>query len=456
MNLQEDKANALARISTLAHGLSPVAHLMLTAHLNTSGERMTLSDRPWLYAMLRDETEKVVIAKCAQVGITEAMICIMFHLASMGHRGMYLLPTDSWRSVFVGDRVDKLLDRCPTYAEMVKKTGKEVDAKTYKSICGMGWRFAGTANPRREVQPRAAFEFPADVLFIDEYDLHEPASLVYFMDRTVRSKRRRLFVYGNPTTVGRGIWSELEKSSNNRWIVRCQHCGCLQEMSWEQHFITAADVEWWRKRSTWPNPQCEKCRKAFDRLSAGEWVSRSPSAKASGYRISRLFTDIQPNDMDTLWEMFVDARWNPTKMQNIRNNYLCEPYEAVEFKLNEEDLRRAAVPHDLHAVAGKIEKAGLPKWAGIDQGKAFHVVIYGAWNGREYMLDAFHMRDSFPELDKKLAELGVDYAVVDAGGGGYGAVPALYAPCAPHTHRNVLLVGQNGPRQSRREIKISP
>lgn len=409
-----------AETSAYINAVFPVAHLMLTAHRNTSGERMTLRDRPWLYSLLQDRSEKVVVAKCAQVGLTETMICIMFHLGSTGHRGMYLLPTDAWRSVFVGDRVDKLLDRCPVYADMVKKTGKEVDAKTYKSICGMGWRFAGTANPRKEVQPRAAFEFPADVLFIDEYDLHDPGSLVYFMDRTVRSKRRRLFMYGNPTVAGRGIWPELERSDNKRWMVQCPDCGHPQEMSFEGHFIER-DGDWWRRRPTWPNPQCEKCGRAFNRLGSGKWVATNLGSEVSGYRVSRLFTSIRPNDMDLLWEMFVAARWDPTRMQNLRNNYLCEPYEASGFKLSEEDLRRAAVPYDLRPVADKIRKAHLPMWAGIDQGKAFHVVVCGAWNGKEYVLDAFHMRDSFDELGERLAELGVDYAVVDAGGGGYGA-----------------------------------
>lgn len=423
---------SLKDVSDTIKGFSPAGHLMLAAHRNTSGEQMTIKDRPWLYDILQDTAEKVVIAKCAQVGITETMICIMFHLAMTGHRGMYLLPTDTWRTTFVGDRLDKLIDRCPDYANLVKAGTRETDAKTYKSINGMGWKFAGTANPRKEVQPRAAFEFPADVLMIDECDLHDPSSLVYFMDRIAQSKRRRIFMFGNPTTEGRGVWSEWVKSDQKRWMIKCQACNHWQELSWKIHFVEIGE-DWWRKRSTWPHPQCQnpKCGKAMNRLGQGAWVMADLSNPISGRKISRLFTDVRPDDIDALWGMFVEARWNPTRMQNLANNYLCEPYESVGFKLSEEDLRRAAVPHDPRRVKTKIKKQHLPIWAGIDQGKAFHVVICGLWNDREYVLDAFHMPDDFNDLDTRLHNAGVDYAVIDAAGGGYG------------TTRNFVLTGEN-------------
>jgi hypothetical protein len=408
------------KASALVKGISPVAHLMLTAHKNTSGEAMTLKDRPWLYDILQDNSEKIVIAKCAQVGITETMICIMFYLASQGYRGMYLLPTDAWRTTFVGDRLDKLLDRAPAYAAMVKMVNRETDAKTYKSIAGMGWKFAGTANPRKDVQPRAAFEFPADVLMIDECDLHDETALVYFMDRIARSKKRRIFTFGNPTITGHGIWAAWMASDKKVWMLKCDSCHQWQEITWKNHFIEIGD-DWWRKRFTWPQPQCEKCGKALNRFGIGAWVATETKNPVSGYKISRLFTSVRPDDIDSLWTMFLDARWNPSRMQNLVNNYLCEPYENAGLKLTDEDLRQAAVPHNPQKIMAKIKKSHLPIWAGIDQGKAFHVIICGLWNDREYILDPFHMRDDFKLLDAKLNQIGVDYAVVDAGGGGYGA-----------------------------------
>lgn len=395
----------------------PRLHTLLAHHRNTHGGQMTVSDKPWWLEMAKDNADHMVVVKCSQVGITELFLGTMFALAADGHRGMYLLPTGDWRSTFVADRIDKLLDVSPTYAEMVKRSTRETDAKTYKNISGMGWKFAGTSSPRKEMQPKAAFEFPADVLFIDEFDQHDQDNLVYFYDRITRSKKRKTFKFGNPTTAGRGIWQEFLKSDQKQWMVKCDSCDEIQYLEWDKHFVRKTDVGY-RKRDTWPNPECLYCKKAFNRLGEGQWLAIYNDRKEiSGYQLSRLFVlmDGAAEDMELLWEKFQAGLVNQTRMQNFMNNYLGVTYENTDEKLTDEVLRRCASPA-VDRVRAKME--GHQAVAGIDQGKNFHVIISVIVDGIEYLVKLASPR-TWEELESLLDGYGVGYSVIDAQGGGY-------------------------------------
>jgi hypothetical protein len=396
---------------------------LLVNHRNTHGGEMLISDKPWLWDIIRDASDDVIIVKCSQVGVTETMLSEMFVLARQGYRGMYLLPTDAWRATFVADRLDRLLDKAPVYAAAVKQTGKETDAKTYKSIYGMGWRFAGTNNPRKESTPNAAFEFPADVLFIDERDKHDDDNLVYFYDRISRSPKRKIRRFGNPTVTRRGVWREWLVSDAKEYAVKCPSCGVAQALYWEPHFVERGGG-WYQKVSTWPDPKCATCGAAMNRLSSGSWLPTNHSGNgASGYRLSRLFINVHGKDTDIeiLWAMFVAARFDPTKTANLYNNYLCEPYEHAGLSITEADLSSASYTADSMSVLRRARADGMPVWAGVDQGKAFHVAVLTMHESAPRLVSAFEISDDFVLLASELDKLGVNWCVIDAGGGGYGA-----------------------------------
>jgi hypothetical protein len=411
----ETQAKSAAYLATVKERW-PRLHTLLVHHRNTHGEQMTVADKPWWLEMAKDNADDMVVVKCSQVGITELFLGTMFALAATGHRGMYLLPTGDWRSTFVADRIDKLVDVSPAYAAAVKKTSRETDAKTYKNIHGMGWKFAGTASPRKEMQPKAAFEFPADVLFIDEFDQHNQDNLVYFYDRITKSRKRKTFKFGNPTVGGRGIWQEFLKSSMQQWAIKCDKCGTDNVLEWHKHFVRKTETGH-RKRDTWPRPQCQHCSQGFDRLGEGRWVATNPKSKISGYQLSRLFILMDGNaeDMEFLWEKFQAGLLNQTRMQNFMNNYLGVTYENTDEKLTDEVLRRCASP-TVGRVRAKL--GGHQTVAGIDQGKNFHVVISATIDGTEYLVKLASPR-TWDELESLLDEYNVGYAVIDAQGGGY-------------------------------------
>ena len=404
-----------------------VEHHRCTSQTDGEFDELTFHDKPWLAYIYKDNSAKIVIQKCVQIGISEWALCSMFSLAKRGQRGMYLLPDDEWRATFVADRIDGLLDRVPYYKANVgthMSGGKESDSKKFKNIFGSAWKFAGThaktAGSTADIRkPKAAFEYQADAMFIDEYDEHEAADLSYLSDRLGSAKDPKIRLFGNPTIEGMGIAAEFVKSDQKRWYVECEHCRHRQVLDWYEHFVVEAPkgsgVYHLRNvtKKSEPQPICTECSEPFDRLGKGKWKKDNPESKTSGYAISRLFITKRPNDIRELWDKFRDAHNNPSAMQNFHNQWLGVPYENKEDKLTKPVLLRCAGSH----------KTGPRKdmpycTAGIDQGKNYHVQISEIIEGcrHKVFIGSVYDKDSLRSI---LTEFNVCNLVMDAQGGGY-------------------------------------
>ncbi|MDD1749226.1 MAG: phage terminase large subunit family protein [Methanothrix sp.] len=406
----------------------PVLYTALRHHRTTRGEPLTFSDKPWLEAIYQDESREIVIRKCSQVGITEYAICRMLSLAEQGKRGMYLLPDDNWRAIFVADRIDGLMDRVPAYKVFIGHEEKTMDSRQFKLIHGVAWKFAGshakTAGSTGEdlKKPKAAFEYQASVLIIDEYDEHEQNDLVYFYDRLADETEPVILKFGNPTIESKGIAAEFRKSDAKRWFVRCP-CGHEQTLTWLTHFVESDGEYGFRLRDPRGWPICESCHKPFDRTGPGQWKKANPGSKVSGYAISRLFVYKSDSDIQDLWEKFLDAQGNQSKLQNFHNNWLGETYENADEQVTEGLLELASrkgpeslegwKPSELHHLV-----------AGVDQGKNFHVRISELQNG-ERIPRYIGILQSWPQVNSILDEFHVTTVVVDAQGGGYAETRAF-------------------------------
>ncbi len=393
-------------------------------HRTTRNEVLTFRDKPWLKAIYKDDAKTIVIQKCSQVGITEYALCTMFSLAQEGRRGMYLLPDDDWRATFVTDRVDGLMNRCPKYKAAVVayiEDGKEADNKQIKNIFGSAWKFAGTnaktsGSRKSDIKkPKAAFEFQASALFFDEYDEHEQENLVYFYDRLGDEVDPMIFLFGNPTITGTGINREFVKSDQKYWHVAC-HCGHDQVLNWYEHFVSEISPGTYKLRDTEGHPICEKCGEAFDRCGKGRWVEHNPSARSSGYAISRLFVYRRPTDIKELFTKFVSSLTHAREAQNFHNNWLGMPYENTSVKLTEPVLDKAT--EDLATLNGFNIGGNLTLVGGIDQGADFHIRLSEVIKGVRFAR-FIGIVQRWSEVEELLKDYCVGPVVVDAQGGGY-------------------------------------
>ena len=414
---------------TLARGLSaikplyPRLYFALAHHRTTRKERLTFTDKPWLKAIYQDQAHHIVIMKCIQVGITEYALCSMFALAEAGKRGMFLWPDDSWLQTFVADRIDGLMNMCPEYAAAIGAVDKQSDSRTFKSIYGSAWKFAGThartVTPVKgeRGKPKAAFEFQASVLIIDEFDHHDQRDMEYFYDRLGDEKEPIIIKLGNPTAENWGISVEFRKSDQKRWMVKCP-CGTETELDWYKHFVVRGEEGQWSLRDKDFRAVCENCNQPFDRCGEGYWKKHNPKSVISGYAVSRLFVHKAGTDIQELWVKFLEAQGNPSALQNFHNNWLGVPYENADMKVTEALLEQCAAKGPEFMLGPPLTETPMFLIAGVDQGKDFHIKISEVVDGVRIPRH-FAIRQSWVEVNSILDAYQVGCVVVDAQGGGY-------------------------------------
>lgn len=413
----------------------PRLYFAIRHHRTTHGHELTFLDREWLRDIYKDNSSNIVILKPSQIGISELFICDIFSLAKQGLRGMYVLDSDTRRATFVADRVDKLADYSPEYAAAIKKSGREADSRILKTIYGKSVKFVGSrarAGITDKKKPAAFFEYSCDVYWIDEYDLHDPDMLTYADDRIQASKNPMTRKFGNPTEDGRGIHAEFLKSDQKYYVIPCDSCQAEHILDWETHFVEKTSSGSFLLRDPeHGNPVCTECGNTFNRLARGKWTADNPDSDISGYAISRLYVHVDANDIFKLFETFVAALGNQSKMQNFYNNRLGVTYENRDDKLTEAILARCAalaitskrpIDEDTNSNGSDNTDADNPPLirtvAGLDQGADYTLGVWEIWDNVLWERYFGNLRE-IGEVEAVLRELNVVAGVIDAQGGGY-------------------------------------
>lgn len=390
--------------------------MALYAHRTNQGKMLSATDRPWLLLLLGDSSPHIVIQKCSQVGVSEIMIAALACLASQRIPGLYVLPTDVWRSTFVANRIDPVFQASKVYAAQVRRDHKSVDSRIMKTIFGVNWKFVG-ANVVNNF-----FEFPAGALLIDEYDRCDQDNLVYAYDRLGAAANPFIREFGNPTLTSTRIHAKYEQSDGKRWMLKCPHCNEWQDLNFFVNVVHEAEPGVFAPRvqaeTSDPGSDatviCRKCGGALDRLAEGEWVPERPDKSISGYQLSKLFADIHDGRVITeIIAEFQAAQGNATKLQRFYNNILGIPFRAAGNAIDESILSACAIS------LPKAQEA-FPRVAGMDVGDThtLHIEELRALPSGKTVrvkLVARTVRE-YQEAADICAAYGVERGVVDAGG----------------------------------------
>lgn len=377
---------------------------------STRGGPLTFEDKQWLKAIYRDHANQIVIQKSSQIGISEFVITSMFADAMSGKSVMYVLPTDSMVYDFTPRRIDKLIASDELYQANCKVGAKDSDTKKQKTIFGTPCRIVGSNSEKN------FFEFPCDVLIIDELDLCDQANLIFAIDRLGSSMDKsgmaRMITrkIGNPSIAGRGINKAYEESDRKEWMIRCEHCGQKQVLDWFANFV-AEDDNGWMLRCDNPDgtdalPLCRECDGTLDRLTLGEWVAQYSDRDVSGYHASQLFGDVRGGPIiRTMFAKFIEAQSDQTELQHFYNQVLGLPFKAVGSGFA------------LDILAGCKSECTMPSTversvAGVDVGRRLHVHIETVESGIRTKVFIGTVPD-FDELHGLFARYHVHRAVID-------------------------------------------
>ena len=385
----------------------PRLYFVLRHQRNTDDDAMRFDKRRWLEHIYRDNSDKIVIKKASQVGITDWILCDLFSLTAEGLPYLFVMPTDSWRNDFVPRRVDKCIETVPYYSSNCSPAKKDSDKASQKVLFNTNVRFVGSKNRNN------FYEFPCRVVTFDEYDKCALENVPYAFDRMAQAEKEMWRIVGNPTFSDYGIHVEYEESDKKAWHIKCEHCNEWQTLDWFVNVVTEGDTDKeYHVLDKDGRCLCRKCSKPLDRLAPGAWVAEHEGREVSGYHVSQLFGlphEIMPKMLYDKKSGFFPALQNQTKLQRFYNNILGEIYDPKGEKITTQLLSACSSTDQWRALKNPTYVAG------IDVGAVWHVNISECRDGKRRKLVAEAVKGR-SEAERVCAKYNIVQGVIDANG----------------------------------------
>lgn len=338
---------------------------------------MQFEDFFYMLDVLADPSPYKVIKSAVQTGKTEGFICSALADCLCGLSVFYVLPTQDTRNIFVPNRIDRCISQVPLYQHMKATSIGNADSVLLKHL-GRGTIRFGASHAMVEFK-----EFPADVVYVDEFDQCEPTGVAFAVDRTKGSPFRFRTVLGNPTLPGNesrhNLDWEFQHSDAKKVHYKCPSCELLQPLDWWQN---VARPVWSGSVIVDYEPRvivndrveacCQRCGTAMDRVRdvCGWRPTGDPKSAVSGYQISRLNSLL--DDVDGLWQTFRRSIGNELAMQVFVNSDLGECYEGGTGNRLNEKLIGSCVEQYIMPLPGTVRG---PCTMGVDVGSSLDVRI---------------------------------------------------------------------------------
>ena len=274
----EKQANTT--LNELEH-YSIIAWIIKNQIKNEKGEPIEFYDHPFLLDIYTDTADNLIVKKGAQVGLSTLEV-IRNHYDARNKKMdiIYTLPTDSDVSVFVGGKVNRIIQNNPC---MLADT-KDKDTIEQKAIGKSMMYYRGTWTKK------AAIMITADRLVHDEKDSSKQDVIADFQARLQHSKIKQTHVFSHPSVPNSGVDVEWKKSDQKEWFVTCPHCKKRQYLSWHTEDEKKMSIDIERRIFV-----CKKCRGELsdDVRRQGRWVAKFKDRKWSGYHVSLLMSPLK-------------------------------------------------------------------------------------------------------------------------------------------------------------------
>lgn len=334
------------------------------------------------------------------MGITEVWVLKTLHGMIHGRYpkgSLYLFPTQNDVGDFSKARFDPLIDANPCIGTYVKGTDSQFIKKVHEGFLYLRGARATKAIGGEKKSSAQLKSIPVDRIVFDERDEMSDEMVTLAEERVSHSTVQELMFLGTPTIPDIGVDAMYKKSTQNVWMLKCQHCG--GETCLELEFPACIQLD--PKEGRWFRA-CKKCgREIFPR--DGHWVSLYPEADITGWWISQLNSMfIDPGKILHMYE-------NPPNgdLSEVMNSKLGRAYIAQENRLTQNLIWGCCSPdYEAHSSDG-------PCFSGVDVGKRLHVVI-GKRKTRELLKIIKVARiDSWNDLHELNQRYGVTSCVID-------------------------------------------
>lgn len=374
-------------------------------HMTHKYRKPSFENRHFLLDLYNDTSQKIVVKKAVQVGVSEWALCDALYMCMAMHlSGAYILTKSRLRDDFVAERINPVLREVPYYAAMVGETNNLGIKQLGKGVL----RFLGSNSESEFIS------FPADFMIIDEVDRCDQANLALVPDRLQASDYKLERWISNPTVEGLGIDELYRASDQKEWMIQCDTCKESIAPDWFVNvvrekgsgFYEPLDVEFAEGKRKKLNMYCHHCNGVLNRLAKGIWVSRNPKSDISGYTMSQLYSPTV--ELADMWADFAVSLLNDTKMQVFWNNKLGLAYKAVGSKITFDMLKQCEQQYTLLDYYNGRNSV----YAGVDVGSLLHVVIRERVDSKRKLLYAGAV-ENFDQLDRLIEEFKIESMVID-------------------------------------------
>lgn len=338
---------------------------------NEKGERIQFYDYPFLFDIYRDRSDKLVVVKCAQCGLSTCEVIKNHYDAKYQKLDIiYTLPTDEDVRTFVGGKVNRIIANNPCMVADVA----DKDSIEQKQVGQSMIYFRGTWTKK------AAIMITADRLVHDEKDSSKQDVVEDFkarLDSPTSKKQRHTF--SHPSVVGSGVDVEWHESNMREWFVRCHHCRHEQYLSWSTTDPKMMSVDLENKIYVCKACGCEL---SDDDRRYGRWKARKgkKDAEYSGYHISQLMAPrISAKEIAKKWKLVLDGKQTE---EYFYNKVLGLPYASSDSKVAEETV--------LGSVTDEVNPMDTRVIIGVDTGIKLRFVV-----GNKYGVIGYGERDSW-------------------------------------------------------------
>jgi len=215
------------------------------------------------------------------------------------------------------------------------------------------------------------FNFLANNLVIhnclDELQDFVTSEIPVIMECTSHFPDARIIMSGTPKSHDNPIEIYWASTTQNEWVVKCQHCG-------KNNFLDETNVaptDFYTSGKLPPGPVCKGCQKPIYPSQDGRWVSFRPGAPIQGYRIPQLMVPW----ICGLYEQWIKLLWKRDNypLGQFYNEVLGLSYDSASKPITRDEIIECCAdyslwnPANLNAIMQEARKFQLT--AGVDWGE---------------------------------------------------------------------------------------
>ena len=237
---------------------------------NEQGLPIEFHERAFLWDIYADMSDKQVVLKAPQIGLTTLMLIKSFWVAKYKVWDIiYTLPTSSDVVDMAGGKINRILAQNPIFM----KWTSDKDSVEQKAVGEARIYYRGTFTNRQAMMVASKLNIH------DEVDASNPEVITQYETRLQAEPNGWRWYFSHPSIVGAGVDQYWQKSDQKEWFIQCGFCKEYQFLEFPESINQEKNCYC-----------CKFCQAELsdDMRRKGEWRKRFPQAEFSGYHISQL------------------------------------------------------------------------------------------------------------------------------------------------------------------------